>query len=374
MNREAAEKAMRLAILEAKKAWGTTYPNPAVGALVLEEEAVIARGHTQPPGKAHAEVMALKAWREAGHAPTPDTTIVITLEPCSTYGRTPPCTDAIIKSGIRRVIVGAMDTNAAHIGRGFTLLRQAGVDVIDGVLAEACAALNPIFVQQITTGQPLIAAKIATTLDGKIATRSGASQWITGEAARADVHQWRRYFRAIGVGAGTVLTDNPSLTARLPGAAAQCPRRLIFDRRGHLASGEGLQAAVFHDAFAPRTIWITGESVAMPAIWANRGVTQWQLPQGNDFWPALRQRLADESLGGLYLEGGSQLLSDAFAAQAIDYLFAYRAPLIFGDAQAPSPVHALQPATPQDGIRLHKIQHETLGDDQLVRGWVTKDH
>ena len=357
---------MREACAEARRAGGSTYPNPRVGTLIVEDGELVARGVTQPPGQAHAEVVALRAWKAAGRAPSPSTTLYVTLEPCSTHGRTPPCTDAIAASGIRRVVVGAIDPNPKHGGRGLDLMRAAGITVVEGVLAAECTALNPIFNHAMTVGGPLIAAKIATTLDGRIATRTGASKWITGPEARADVHDWRRYFPAIGVGAGTVWADDPALTARLPDETV-CPARLIFDRRGTLVARPDAQ--VFSDAWAEKTVWITGIDKPL-APWTTKGVAHWPLPSGEAFWPALKARLAAAKRGGLYLEGGPGLLSEAFAARAVDYLFAYRAPVLVADAEAPGPASGLQPVTPDVIIRLADVMTADFGPDQLMAGRV----
>jgi diaminohydroxyphosphoribosylaminopyrimidine deaminase/5-amino-6-(5-phosphoribosylamino)uracil reductase len=357
---------MRLALAEARRALGPCHSNPAVGAIVEHGGEVVARGFTQPPGGAHAEVMALRAFRETGLTPDESTTLFVTLEPCSTHGRTPPCTDAIQASGIRRVVVGATDPNPAHGGRGFELLREHGIEVITDVLAAECAELNLVFHHWIARVQPLLAAKIATTLDGKVATRSGHSQWITGPEARQDVARWRRAFPAIGVGGGTVVADDPSLTARVDGEPLWCPRRLIFDRRGLALSKPDAQ--VFSDAFAERTIYLTSKAHldAVPNSWRDRGVEIWEAPRPE----MLREELLAAGITGLYLEGGARLLSDLLAARQLDYLFAYRAPKWLGDELAPGPFAGLPSSTMDAAYYLVNPVTEHFGVDQMVRGWI----
>jgi diaminohydroxyphosphoribosylaminopyrimidine deaminase/5-amino-6-(5-phosphoribosylamino)uracil reductase len=256
-----SEVFMRRAIVLARRAWGDTHPNPHVGALIVEGGRVVAEGWHERAGGPHAEICALRA---LGRKPAPDAALVVTLEPCCTHGRTGACTDAILAAGIRRVVAGATDPFPAHSGRGFALLREAGVSVAAGVLARECEDLNLIFNHSVAHGgAPFVALKTATTLDGRIATRAGKSQWITGPEARADVMRWRRYFPAAAVSAATVLADNPRLTCRIAGEPECCPVRFVFDRRLRTAGREGLH--VFEDAFAGKTVVVTTAETAADA-------------------------------------------------------------------------------------------------------------
>jgi diaminohydroxyphosphoribosylaminopyrimidine deaminase/5-amino-6-(5-phosphoribosylamino)uracil reductase len=368
-----AEALMREAIAEARAALGHTHPNPAVGAVLVHAGAIVARGHTAPAGGPHAEVAALRAFAATGLRPTAATTLVVTLEPCSTHGRTPPCTEAIRAAGIRRVIVGATDPNPRHAGRGFALLRAAGIEVTAGVLAGDCTDLNLIFNHWIRTGRPLLAGKIATTLDGRIATRTGAAKWITGAAARADVMRWRRYFPAIAVGAGTVLADNPRLTARAEDAPEWCPLRFIFDRR--LATLAGDPPQVYGDAHRARTILVAPVARGAEAAEAAErlGIGCWPVAERDadgglaDF----TTRCAREGITGVLIEGGARLLSALLEQQRLDYLLCYRAPLLFADSAALAPFAGLAPATPAAAIRLTDTRHAVFAEDQLLRGRVT---
>lgn len=388
---------MQHAIALARRSWGQTHPNPLVGAVIVENGIAVAEGWHEHDGGPHAEIMALRA---LGRAPAAGTTMYVTLEPCSTHGRTGACTEAIGRAGISRVVIGATDPNPAHRGRGVGVLLAKGIRVSHGVLAEECTDLNLIFNHRICTGQPLIAAKVAMTLDGKIATRDGHSRWITGAAARADVMQWRRYFPAIGVGAGTVLADNPSLTARTAsspaaeataaaathsgsGAAAalaapageiiHCPQRFIFDRSGHTAQ-VAASAAVYTDAFASHTHVITEQGAAAQKLAAlqQAGISIHALPReaflAENFAAALREQLGALGQCGLYVEGGGGLLSHLLAANALDYLFCYRAPKLLADAQAISPFTGQSPLTMDQAATLRDVRHAVFGDDQLIRG------
>ncbi len=357
---------MQAAIQEAFLAQGPCHPNPAVGAVIVHGGKLVASGHTQPPGSSHAEIMALRQFAEAGLRPDATTCLYVTLEPCSTTGRTGACTDAIIASGIRKVVVGATDPHRGHAGNGFAVLRTAGIEVENGVLESECRDLNPVFHHWQETGQVLMAAKIATTIDGKVATRNGHSRWITGEAARQDVARWRRAFPAIAVGGGTILRDNPMLTARVEGEPDWCPRRMIFDRKGLCLEQKKLN--VFSDAYAARTIYVTDARLQnrVPPSWRGRGVEVWEFED----WHQFRARCLQVSLTGVYVEGGPRLLSDLFRSRQVDYLFAYRAPLLLGDVDSPGPFAGMAPDSMERAIRLRSLRLEQLGEDQLMRGFV----
>ena len=363
------EPFMRRAIAVAKRGWGDTHPNPLVGALIVEDGAVVAEGHHAKAGGPHAEVNALKA---LGRKPQPGATMFVTLEPCCTHGRTPPCTEAIVDARICRVVVGATDPNPAHAGKGYGLLRAGGVEVIDGVLAADCTDLNLIFNHWITTGRPLFAAKSGVTLDGKVATRTGDSKWITGEAARANGHLWRKYFPAIAVGAGTVRADNPRLTARVDGTE-WCPWRFVFD--GLLRSvTDKAMPAVYTDEFRERTIVVTTSHGGLGYVRKLNamGVKTWVLnsatPKVN--FQDFRARCAQEGITGVFFEGGAQLLSELLQARELDYLFTYHAPVLFADDKGKAILRGLRTETLAEAIRLQTVRHEVHGDDALMRGHV----
>ncbi len=354
----------------ARRGWGQTHPNPMVGALIAESGQVVAEGWHAEDGGAHAEKAALAA---LGRAPQPGATLYVTLEPCSTAGRTGACTEAILAAGLRRVVVGATDPNPIHAGRGLEKLREAGVEVVAGVLARECTDLNLIFNHWITTGGPLLAAKSAVTLDGKIACRTGESQWITGALARADVHRWRRLFPGIAVGARTILQDNPRLTARREGEADWCPWRFVFDGLLRTVVDKAMPR-VFTDEFRARTIVVTTPHGGMGYVRKLReqGIRVWCFESSSQRVPfdAFRKKCAEEKITGVYFEGGAQLVSELVRAREMDYLFAYRAPVLLADDKAKSIFSGLRPERPDQAVRLAEVRHEILGDDALMRGRV----
>lgn len=359
---------MRRALELARGVWGTTHPNPMVGAVVVEEGAIVAEGATAPDGGPHAEKAALAA---LGRAARPGATLYVTLEPCCTEGRTGACTDSILAAGIRKVVVGATDPNPAHAGRGFTVLRERGVDVVTGVLGRECTDLNLIFNHWITTGGPLIAAKVAATLDGKLACRTGESRWITNEASRADVHRWRRLFPGIGVGAMTVLKDNPRLTARLPGEPEWSPWRFVFDGLLRTVVDKN-PPHVFTDEFRDRTIVVTTPHGGLGYVrkLRDQGVKVWVIDSPSQRVPFadFRRRCAEERIAGVLIEGGAQLISELLRARQLDYLFAYHAPLLLADDKAKSILSGLRPERVGQGVRLEDVRHDTFGGDVLMRG------
>ena len=368
-DRESSIFFMRRALDLARKGWGNTHPNPMVGALIVEDDTVVAEGWHEKAGEAHAEINALVA---LGRKPRIGATLYVTLEPCSTHGRTPPCTTAIIEGGIKHVVVGATDPNPAHAGRGDALLKAAGIEVINGILADECADLNLIFNHWIASGRTLFAAKSGVTLDGKVATRTGDSKWITGELARADGHRWRRLFPAIAVGAGTVRADNPRLTARTPDAE-WCPWRFVFDGLLRTVNEKSLPA-VYTDEFRERTIVVTTQHGGLGYVRKlnSLGVKTWVIPSSTpkvnfgDF----RQRCAAEGITGVFFEGGAQLLSELLQGRELDYLFVYHAPVLFADEKGKGILRGLRTETLANAIRLERVKHELHGDDTLMRGYV----
>jgi diaminohydroxyphosphoribosylaminopyrimidine deaminase / 5-amino-6-(5-phosphoribosylamino)uracil reductase len=365
------ERFMRAAIALAQRGWGRTHPNPMVGCAIVEGGEIVAGAFHEQDGGPHAERAALDS---LGRKPRAGATLYVTLEPCSTEGRTGACTRAIIAAGVKRVVVGATDPNPEHAGRGYDILRQSGVEVRSGVLEADCADLNLIFNHWITRKEPLLTGKLAATLDGKIATRTGESRWITGDAARADVHRWRRLFPAIAVGAGTVITDNPSLTARMPDEPESCPVRFVFDGRLRSISSASLPK-VYADGFAKRTIVVTTQHAGVGYVRKLRdlgvGVWVFESPSGKVPLSQFRSKCAAEGIVGVLLEGGAELLSRALIERQLDYLLAYRAPIVFADERAKSVLAGLRTEKLSQAIRLTDVRHQALGDDSLMRGNVT---
>lgn len=361
---------IRRALELAKRGWGNTAPNPMVGALIVEHGEIVAEGWHAQDGGPHAEREALSS---LGRKPIPEATLYVSLEPCSTPGRTGACCDAIIGAGLKRVVIGASDPNPAHAGRAVNVLEAAGIEVISGIEAKRCSDLNLIFNHWITTQSPLIAAKTAVTIDGRIATRSGDSQWITNSESRADVHRWRRLFPGIAVGAMTVLQDNPSLTARIEGDEEWCPRRFVFDGLLRTVVDRNLPK-VYTDQYRERTVVVTTQHGGLGYVRKLReeGVTVWVIPsqsQRVDF-ADFRNRCVEENLSGVYVEGGAHLISELMRDRQLDYLFNYRAPLLFADEKARNGFVGLRTEKLTESIRLADVDHATFGDDQLMRGRV----
>jgi diaminohydroxyphosphoribosylaminopyrimidine deaminase/5-amino-6-(5-phosphoribosylamino)uracil reductase len=363
---------MRQAIGEARLAMGKTHPNPAVGAVIVHKGSIVARGHTQPPGGNHAEIEALQSFQHSSLDVDASTELYVTMEPCSTTGRTGPCTEAIKASGITKVVVGAIDPNPDHAGKGLDQLRDAGIDVCSGVLEVDCEDLNLIYNWRLKYDQPFVAGKVATTIDGRIATRGGSSKWVTGPSARADVHRWRRYFPAIAVGAGTVLADDPSLTARIEGEEDFCPIRFVFDR--HLITFKDGAFKVYSDEWKGRTIVITGNQHAERAhrLEKETGIRFWAISQGAEDggFPEFFQRCKAEGVDGIYAEGGASLGSSLLKYRILNYIFCYRAPTILADTSGLAPFMGQEPATMNDAIQLSSVRHASFDDDQLMRGFV----
>lgn len=351
----------------ARRAWGQTHPNPMVGALIVEDGQIVAEGWHAGAGQPHAEVEALS---RLGRPPRHDATLYVTLEPCSTQGCTGACTEAILESGLRRVVIGATDPNPAHAGAGLALLRAAGLEVLDGVLADACTDLNLIFNYWITEQAPFLAGKIATTLDGKFAAANGHSQWITGSAARNDVMRWRRYFPAIAVSANTVLADNPRLTSRR-GDAVWCGHRFVFDR-ALITAARATSVQLYSDRFAEQTTVVCSEAAARPlqAILGDCGVKLWQLPEtdGHLDLSAFRQRCYRESICGVYLEPGPSWASALIEQRAIDYIFHYLAPKYLCDSEGLGCGSPRQTQSLNHCRSMHKSRLERFEEDVLVRG------
>ena len=357
---------MGLAVELAQRGTGWTSPNPLVGAVLVKDGAIIGQGWHRKYGGLHAEREALADCRESPAGAT----LYVTLEPCCHQGRQPPCTQAILDAGIARVVVGSGDPNPLVAGKGLEILRAHGVQVEAGVCREACDALNPVFFHYIQTRRPYVVLKYAMTLDGKIATRTGASQWITGEAARRRVHRDRHRYRAILAGVGTVLADDPLLTCRMEGG--RNPIRVICDTRLRTP----LDSRIVRTAKEVPTILATAcRDEARRAPYEAAGCRVWVLPEqdGHVDLAALMERLGAESIDSVLLEGGGALNWSALEQGLVQKVQAYIAPKLFGGGAAKSPVEGLGVETPAQAFHLKHITVTPLGDDFLLEGEV-EDH
>ena len=360
---------MRLALREARRAEGRSFPNPPVGAVVFRGERVLGRGHTRPVGGAHAEIVALeRARRRFGARALRGASLAVTLEPCGHHGRTPPCTDAILAAGIRRVLVGHADPNPVS-GPGSRRLRSRGVTVETGVLAEACRRQHRGFLSVVERGRPHVALKLAATLDGRIATAGGESRWITGEASRALVQRLRDRADAVMVGARTARLDDPELAVRHRGRLVRVPIRVLADTRLRVP----LTARLFSDAHADRTWALAGAAAPARNRRAReaRGARVLAVPsRGGRIDPAAAmRRLAREGITSLLVEGGGELAAALLRAGLVDEVHWFAAPsLLGGDARA-----ALGPlGLPRLAARvgLEELAVTRVGEDVYVHGLV----
>lgn len=321
------ERFMRIAIGLARRGHGNVSPNPSVGCVLVREGRIVGRGWTQPGGRPHAETEALARAAEDARGAT----AYVTLEPCSHHGKTPPCARALIEAGVTRVVVGAADPDARVNGGGIAMLREAGVEVAVGVCEQACEDVAAGFLMRVRQGRPLITVKAATTLDGRIATRSGDSQWITGETARAAGHGLRARNDAILVGARTALADDPSLTCRLPGLEAHSPVRVVVDGREPLPETHALVRTAGElptwaivpesgDRDRRRVYEAAGlECISVPADTAGR-------PQLGAAMAALGER----GVTRLLVEGGGRIVAAFLADDLVDRIVWFRAASVIG--------------------------------------------
>jgi diaminohydroxyphosphoribosylaminopyrimidine deaminase/5-amino-6-(5-phosphoribosylamino)uracil reductase len=348
---------MRLALEEASRGLGRTAPNPAVGAVLVRGGRIVGRGHHARAGSPHAEIEAL---RLAGpRARGAD--LYTTLEPCDHFGRTPPCSAAVIEAGVRRVFVGSRDPNPLVNGRGSARLRRAGVEVAAGPLQAECDALNAPWFRFIASGRPFVTLKVAATLDGRIATATGDSRWVSGPAARAWVHRLRDQVDAVLVGRGTAQADDPRLTTRLPGGAGRDPLRVVLDTELRLPDTLRLfrqrsraRTLVVHAARRERDL---GPRVDL--LRCARG------PGGLDL-AGVVAALAERGVVHLLVEGGGAVAASFLAAGLVDRLALVLAPRVLGGGISWGGSHG--PERMAQGTGLRDLTVERLGDDLLVQG------
>ncbi|MDW8009491.1 MAG: bifunctional diaminohydroxyphosphoribosylaminopyrimidine deaminase/5-amino-6-(5-phosphoribosylamino)uracil reductase RibD [Chloroflexota bacterium] len=355
---------MRLALAEARRALGRVSPNPAVGAVVVREGQAVARGRTQPPPGPHAEVVALARAGELARGAT----LYVTLEPCAHHGRTPPCTEAILRAGVAEVHMAMLDPDPRVCGRGKETLERAGVAVRLGEGEAEARRLLEAYVKHRTTGRPFVIAKFAASLDGRIAAASGDSRWVSGPQAREWAHRLRAQVDAIAVGSGTVLADDPHLTARPGGRLARRqPLRVLLDSRGRIP----LTARAL-DGAAP-TLVVTGEASAREwrAALVARGVEVLVLPQdgGHVELDALLSELGRRGVLSLLVEGGGELLGAFFDLRLVDKVHAVIAPLVIGARGARAAVEGRGASVMAEALRLRHVSVRRLGDDILVTGY-----
>lgn len=355
---------IRHALALARLAEGRTSPNPLVGAVIVKNGQVVGEGYHHRAGEPHAEIEALRAAGDSARGAT----IYVTLEPCAHYGRTPPCTEALIAAGIAEVYYAVGDPNPRVNGKGHAQLEAAGVIVHNGPCEDEAHELNRPFFKHMMTGRPFVTAKFAMSLDGKIATRSGDSRWITNSASRQRAHQLRNVTDAILVGAGTVLADDPQLTTRFDSDDIRHPLRIIADSRGRVP----LSAQLFDPTLPGQTVVATTDAThpAHCADLSARGVEVWRLPsdaQGRVSLTALLDEIGRRGMLTLLVEGGSELLGAFFCEGLVDRVWAFVAPLIIGGRDAPGPVGGTGMEQLSQAIHLCRLETETLDGDVWIR-------
>lgn len=360
---------MKMALDLAEKGRGFTSPNPMVGAVVVKDGKVAGKGYHEAAGKPHAEVNAIDDAKAcAGGA-----TLYVTLEPCNHFGKTSPCTEKILASGIKRVVAAARDPNPDVKGDGVEFLRSKGVEVVVGICEKEAKRQNEVFFKYIKTKRPFVTVKCASTLDGKIATRTGDSKWVTGEEARQFVHRLRHFTDAIMVGIDTVKKDDPKLTTRLDGIKGLNPVRIILDSRLSISE----DAFVLQRNSGSDTILIVTDSALDAALlrkkakFEEKGIRIIESPtKGNlidlDF---LMGRLGSIGITSLLIEGGSRVIASAFSAGIVDKIFFFFAPRILG-GDGVTICSGPGPALMSDSIPVKEVSIQRFGNDILIEGYI----
>ena len=326
---------MRTALLEAHCGLGQTSPNPAVGAVLVIDRKIVAKGHHKRAGWPHAEIECLRSFKKG----VPKSAILyVTLEPCSTTGRTGSCTDAIVEAGVRRLVIGATDPNPRHTGHGIELLKKAGLNVRAGVLAKECSTLNEAFNKWIQTRRPFVIAKCGMSLDGRLSPPPRETQWITSAASRRHAQQLRAQVDAILIGAGTLRADDPRLTVRLRGSKQ--PWRIVLSRSGALPR----RARLFTDRFAARTM-VYGEKILEVVL----------------------RELGEKEITSVLIEGGGEILGQALDQRLVDKVQLYVGPALTGGPVVAFP--GIGAASTEQAPRLERVRYERIGQDVCVIGY-----
>ncbi len=354
---------MERALVAAKKGLGRTQPNPAVGAVVARGARLIAEGHHVRAGSDHAEIVALRRAKNSAKGAT----LYSTLEPCNQAGRTGPCTEAILQAGVKRVVIGTLDPNPKVSGRGVRRLRSAGLEVEVGVLEASCKALNEAYNHAIVAGRPFVVWKLATSLDGRIATRTGESQWITSDKARARGRALRARLDSIAVGVETVIADDPRLTARIKGA--QGPLRVVFDSQARLPpksklvqSAENVATYLVTTRAAPAARLRRLEAAGLKILAMKK------TRNGRVDLQAALTALHGEGVLGMLLEGGATLAGAFVEAGLVDKVVAYVAPVLIGGEGAKNALGGRGVGRLSDALRVERVEHTVIGDDMEIVG------
>lgn len=353
------EAYMRRAIELATLAVGKTNPNPMVGAVIVKNDKIIGEGYHQYIGGLHAERNALANCKESAEGAT----IYVTLEPCCHYGKTPPCTEAIIEHKLAKVVIGSRDPNPKVAGKGAAILREAGIEVVEDFLRDECDTLNPVFFHYIRNKEPYVALKYAMTADGKIAVNSGESQWITEEPARNHVHRLRNYYKGILVGIGTVLQDNPLLTCRIP--EGRNPVRIVCD--SHLRIPPDCQICNTTNQ-APVIVACVDDPENKQAALEAKGVQVLFVKEkkGTIDITDLLQKLGQQDIDGILVEGGGTINAAFISAKQVHHVYAYVGAQIFGGINRFTPVSGSGIQAVTDSFKLTNPKVQTFDNDVLL--------
>lgn len=354
---------MKIALELAKKGCGKTSPNPMVGAVIVKNGEIIGKGYHEKYGELHAE---RNAFADCTASPEGGT-IYVTLEPCCHYGKTPPCTEAILENKIARVVIGSVDPNPLVGGKGIKILREHGIAVESGILKDECDRLNRVFFHYISCGTPYVVLKYAMTMDGKIATYTGASKWITGENARKRVHLDRNRYSAVMVGVNTVLKDDPQLTCRIDGG--KNPIRIVCDT----GLRTPLNSELAKTAAEIRTVIATAcEDKEKRKAYTDLGFELLTVPVKDKHvdLKALMLKLGEMKIDSVFIEGGGELNWSALRAGIVNHVQCYIAPKIFGGINAKAPVGGMGVDIPGEAFRLKDTEITELDGDFLLEGEV----
>ena len=353
---------MALALALARRGLGTVWPNPAVGCVLVKDGRIVGRGWTQPGGRPHAETEALARAGDGAQGAT----CYATLEPCAHHGKTGPCAEALVQAGIARAVVALKDPDARVAGRGNALLESAGIKVTVGCMEDEARVLNAGFLSRVEQGRPLVTLKLASSLDGRIATRTGDSRWITGAPARARGHLLRASHDAVIVGAASALADDPALTCRLPGLADASPVRVVIDGSARLPAGHALIAGA-----GEQPTWIVSTEAlggdGRHGDWREAGVEVIEVPaeaQGRPALASVLEALAARGLTRVLVEGGGRLAASLLGAGLVDRIEWFRAPGAIGGDGVPA-LAALGIDRATDMARFVRIASTSLGEDVL---------
>jgi len=357
---------MEIALSLARKGLGRTSPNPPVGAVIVKDGNIIGKGYHKKAGEPHAEILAINDAKNNLNG----STLYTTLEPCSHHGRTPPCTDIIIKSDIKRVVIGTLDPNPKENGAGLNIMKNAGIDVQVGILEYECKNLIEAYSKYITTGIPFIAIKWAMSIDGRIATKTGDSKWISSYPALEFSHQLRDIYDAVAVGIGTVLIDDPLLTCRVEGG--RNPIRLVFDSDARLP----LTSKIVNSICESRTILIHSESADKEKLvkLEKKGMETMKAKTKNkriDVLKALKQ-VGDLGITSILVEGGGNLIGSFVESGEFDKVYVDISPIIIGGLDSPRAVSNIGIENIKDAFRLDRISYLFRGDDIILVGYRRK--